>query len=291
MADVSRYESSRSRSWCQKPDPDWRAASPRTCARRRSSDRRPVRVVLGQHVEQLDERHEGPAVRPRPAELGVDLHALHPAVHEEPLLAVEHPAGAAALVIRWTRPQEYFSESDWKGTALMDGGALLTQAIHYIDSAQYILGPAREVFGVMVRKAHEIEVEDMAQALIQFNCGTHATLEFSINTYPHNIECSLSLMGEKGTVKIGGLAMNQIDYWNVANVPKPEIPVGNQPNVYAGGMYTGSCPNHKQIYQNVANHLLYGRPNLLSADEALEAIKIIDGIKASSEKKRTIVFK
>ena len=56
-------------------------------------DRRPVRVVLGQHVEQLDERHEGPAVRPGPAELGVDLHPLHPAVHEEPLLAVEHPAG------------------------------------------------------------------------------------------------------------------------------------------------------------------------------------------------------
>lgn len=189
----------------------------------------------------------------------------------------------ASLIIRWTRPQKYFDESNWKGTIKMDGGTLLTQGIHYVDIMQYLLGSARSVFGKLERVAHRIETEDIANAIIDLKLGTRVNLEFTICTYPHNIECSLTILGEKGTVKIGGTAMNTCEIWEVKNVPKPEIPEGVTPNIYAEGLYAGSCPNHIAIYQNLVDHLIYNKPSSINGGDALESLRIIDGIKKSSD--------
>lgn len=196
----------------------------------------------------------------------------------------------ASLTIRWTRPQKYFDESDWKGTLKMDGGTLLTQGIHYIDIMQYILGPANSIFGRLGKVAHKIETEDIANALIDFKSGTRANLEFTVCTYPHNLECSLTVLGEKGTVKIGGVAMNECEIWEVSNTPKPIIREGITPNVYAGGMYVGSCPNHIAIYQNLINNLVYKKPSLINGEDALESLKIIEGIKKSDLQKKQIIL-
>lgn len=189
----------------------------------------------------------------------------------------------ASLIIRWTRPQKYFDESDWKGTLKMDGGTLLTQGIHYVDVMQYLLGSVYSVFGKLERVAHQIETEDIANAIIDFQSGARANLEFTVCTYPHNLECSLTVLGEKGTVKIGGTAMNKCEIWEVKDIPKPKIHEGITPNVYAKGMYVGSCPNHIAIYKNLVDHLLYNKPSQINAEDALESLRIIDGIKKSSE--------
>jgi len=196
----------------------------------------------------------------------------------------------ASVVIRWTRPQEYFTESDWKGTRKMDGGTLLTQAIHYIDVMQYVLGPGKSVFGKLDRVAHSIEAEDIANAIIDLKSGTRVNLEFTVCTYPHNLECSLTVLGEKGTIKIGGTAMNKCELWEVKDTPMPYIPEGLTPNVYAGGMYVGSCPNHKSIYENMINVLVYKKPSFLKGEDALESLRIIDGIKKSSDEKKEITL-
>lgn len=196
----------------------------------------------------------------------------------------------ASVIIRWTRPQAYFDESDWKGTIKMDGGTLLTQAIHYIDIMQYVLGAGKSVYGKLDRVAHKIEAEDIANAIIDLKSGTRVNLEFTVCTYPHNLECSLTVLGEKGTVKIGGTAMNKCELWEVKDTPQPYIPEGLTPNVYAGGMYVGSCPNHKSIYQNMINVLIYKKPSFLKADDALESLRIIDGIKKSSDTKKEVTL-
>ena len=196
----------------------------------------------------------------------------------------------ASVIIRWTRPQEYFDESDWKGTLKMDGGTLLTQAIHYIDIMQYILGEGKSVYAKLDRGAHKIEAEDIVNAIIDLKSGTRVGLEFTVCTYPHNLECSLTVLGKKGTVKIGGTAMNKCELWEVKDTPMPYIPEGLTPNVYADGMYVGSCPNHKSIYENMINVLIYKKPSFLEAEDALESLRIIDGIKKSSNEKKEIIL-
>jgi UDP-N-acetyl-2-amino-2-deoxyglucuronate dehydrogenase len=196
----------------------------------------------------------------------------------------------ASVIVRWARPQEYFSESDWKGTLKMDGGTLLTQAIHYIDVTQYILGKAKTVYGKMATVAHDIEVEDIANAIIDFHCGARVNLEFTVCTYPHNLECSLAVLGEKGTIKIGGQAMNVCELWEVQNVPKPIIADGISPNQYAGGLYVGSCPNHSSVYQNLVDVLVYGKDSFIQAEDAVESLRIIDGIKKSSTLRQEVIL-
>lgn len=194
----------------------------------------------------------------------------------------------ASLVIRWSRPQQYFDKSDWKGTIKMDGGSLLTQAIHYVDVLQLILGKTKSVFGKTDRVAHNVEVEDIANAIIDFESGTRANLEFTICCYPHNLECSITVLGEKGTIKIGGTAMNQCEIWEVKNTPKPYIPENVTSNIYTGGMAVGSSPNHKLVYQDMVEVLQHKKKSYLDLNNVLESLAIIDAIKKSSKLKREI---
>ena len=195
---------------------------------------------------------------------------------------------SASLIIRWTRPQAYFDKSVWKGTIKMDGGSLLTQGIHYIDVMQYVLGHAKSVFGKMSKAIHKIEVEDTAWAIVDFKSGARANIEFTINTYPHNLECSLTVLGEKGSIKIGGVAMDKIEIWEVANMPQPKINGGIQLNTTTFKIGVGSSPNHKAIYQNLVDVLIYEKKSFLKGTDTLESMRIIDGIKKSSKLKREI---
>jgi len=151
-----------------------------------------------------------------------------------------------------------------------------------------ILGEPKKVFGKVSNKLLDIEVEDSANAILEFKSGTTTNLEFTINTYPQNLECSLALLGEKGSIKIGGNAMNTLEIWNVKDTPKPNIPVGLEPNIYAKGMYTGSCPNHHSIYTNMVNVLIHKKTSFIRASDALGSLKIIDAIKQSSKEKKEI---
>lgn len=194
----------------------------------------------------------------------------------------------AALVVRWCRPQEYYDRDAWRGTRKLDGGALLNQGIHYIDILQWILGPVVSVYAKIDTIGHKIEIEDIALAILKFKSGAYATVEFTLSTYPCNLECSLTVLGKQGTLKLGGPAMDSIEIWQVANCPKPLIKNVLAPNVYAGGLYQGSCPNHIFVYQNIVNHLRKGEKILTDGYEARKSLEIVEAVYRSAKQNKEI---
>jgi len=196
---------------------------------------------------------------------------------------------SASLVVRWTRPQEYFDNDKWRGTKELDGGALLTQGIHYIDILQWILGPVESVFAKKDTVAHKIKIEDIVVAIAKFKNGAYATIEFTICTYLHNIECSITILGSRGSVKIGGTAVNEIEFWEVENLPKPVLPISVDPNVYNEGLYQGSCPNHIFVYKELVRYFNSSSPSQCIDDrEARKSIEIVEAVYKSAEENKEI---
>ena len=196
---------------------------------------------------------------------------------------------SASLVVRWTRPQEYFDQSDWRGTKRLDGGALLNQGIHYVDVMQWLMGDVAMVYGRTDRLCHRIEIEDLAFGLMKFKSGAYGSVEFTINTYPRNLECSLTVLGERGSVKLSGAAMNEIEIWEVQNYPKPVLPKGFAPYVYADGLYQGSCPNHIYVYQDSLKVLQGENSNFVDGKEALRSLRIVNALYKSTETNSEVV--
>jgi len=197
---------------------------------------------------------------------------------------------STSLVVRWTRPQEYFDQSDWRGTRVLDGGGLLNQGIHYVDVMQWLIGDVKSVFGKVERFFHRIEIEDTAFGLVRFKSGALGSIEFTINTYPHNLECSLILLGEKGSVKLGGSAMNKIELWEVKDMPRPVVPEGFPPYVYEGGLYQGSCPNHIFVYQDILKLFRGDKSTIVNGNEALHSLRIVNALYESAEKGEEVIF-
>lgn len=197
---------------------------------------------------------------------------------------------SASLIVRWARPQEYYTESDWRGTRELDGGSLLNQGIHYVDILQWLLGEVEMVYGKIDTVNHDIQIEDEAFALLKFKNGAYANLEFTINTYPHNLECSLTVLGEYGSVKLSGAAMNEIEFWHVKDFPKPTLPSGIPPNIYADGMYQGSCPNHIFVYQDIIKYFKENAGDFISGKEARKSLAIVKKIYESARLQKEVIL-
>jgi len=118
--------------------------------------------------------------------------------------------------VRWNRNQDYYSQAPWRGTWAQDGGCLMNQCIHGIDLLRWMLGDeVEEVYGVTCRQFHDyMEAEDIGLAVVKFKNGAVGTIEGTTNVYPRNLEETLYLFGEKGTVKLGGTSTNNIDVWD-----------------------------------------------------------------------------
>jgi len=153
----------------------------------------------------------------------------------------------ANCTVRWTRPQEYYDQAPWRGTWEFDGGAFMNQASHYVDLIQWIVGPVENVMAKTATLARKIETEDSGVAILRFRSGALGVIEVTMLTYPKNMEGSLTILGEKGTVKIGGTAVNKVEHWEFADSdPDDEIVRRldiNPPNVYGFG--------HEGYYRNV----------------------------------------
>ena len=153
----------------------------------------------------------------------------------------------ANCTVRWTRPQEYYDQAPWRGTWEFDGGAFMNQASHYVDLIQWIVGPVDNVMAKTATLARKIETEDSGVAILRFRSGALGVIEVTMLTYPKNMEGSLTILGEKGTVKIGGTAVNKVEYWEFADSdPDDEIARtldSNPPSVYGYG--------HEGYYRNV----------------------------------------
>ncbi|MGI5837326.1 MAG: Gfo/Idh/MocA family protein, partial [Chloroflexota bacterium] len=121
----------------------------------------------------------------------------------------------ATVTVRWYRPQEYYSGDNWHGTWAMDGGALMNQTIHHIDALQWMMGEVDSVFAYTATLAHQMEAEDTGVGVVRFKGGALGSIEGSTITYPANIEGSLAVFGQKGSIKIGGNSLDRIDFWKV----------------------------------------------------------------------------
>ena len=153
----------------------------------------------------------------------------------------------ANCTVRWTRPQSYYDQAPWRGTWEFDGGAFMNQASHYVDLIQWIVGPVDNVMAKTATLARRIETEDSGVAILRFRSGALGVIEVTMLTYPQNMEGSLTILGEKGTAKIGGMAVNKVEHWEFADSdPDDELARtldSNPPNVYGFG--------HEGYYRNV----------------------------------------
>lgn len=175
----------------------------------------------------------------------------------------------------WNRPTEYYT--DWKGTKKLDGGTLYTQFSHFIDLLYWLMGDVAEVKKFLKNKAHPtIEFEDCGVVLFNMVNGVIGSLNFTVNSFNKNMEGSFTIFAEKGTIKIGGQYLNELEYFEVDGISKPKLPIGNSANGY--GFYQGSMSNHDKVYQNLLLALNDSNHLFASAEEGLKTVEIIEKI-------------
>ncbi len=123
----------------------------------------------------------------------------------------------ATINVFWARPQSYYDSAKWRGTWEFDGGALMNQASHYVDLIDWLIGPVESVQAYVGTLARNIQVEDTATVGIRWRSGALGSINVTMLAYPRNLEGSITILGERGTVKVGGVAVNQIEHWEFAD--------------------------------------------------------------------------
>jgi UDP-N-acetyl-2-amino-2-deoxyglucuronate dehydrogenase len=153
----------------------------------------------------------------------------------------------ANATVRWHRPQEYYDSAPWRGTWEFDGGAFMNQASHYVDLLQWLMGPVESVMAKTATQARRIEAEDSGAAVLKFRNGALGVIEVNVLTHPRNWEGSITIIGEKGSAKIGGTAVNKVEHWVFAEYDDDdkliEAASTSPPSVYGFG--------HEGYYRNV----------------------------------------
>lgn len=182
----------------------------------------------------------------------------------------------------WHRGPEYYLHS-WHGKKEWDGGTLFTQFSHFIDLLYWMLGDVKEVKAFTGNFAHPncIEFEDTGAVILKFENGVIGTLNYTVNSYKKNMEGSLTIFGEKGTIKIGGPYLNVLEYQEVEGERIGDLPAGNGANDY--GFYQGSMSNHALVYKNLAEVLQNRAAVPAGSQEAMKTVEIIEKIYAAAE--------
>lgn len=190
--------------------------------------------------------------------------------------------------VRWCRPQAYYDQDPWRGTWAMDGGVLTNQASHHVDLLEWMMGDVDSVFAMSRKALADIEAEDTAVVLLRFRNGALGVIEATTATRPKDLEGSISILGEKGSVEIGGFAVNQMKAWNFAEPEPADDEVMekfsiNPPNVYGFG--------HKAYYEHVVSAIRDGSPNLVDGFEGRRSLELINAIYESIETKREVALR
>ncbi len=197
--------------------------------------------------------------------------------------------GSARLY--WCRRQDYYDADPWRGTWAMDGGVLANQACHYVDMLQWMMGPVKSVFAMSNKSLINMEAEDTIVAVLKFQSGALGTIEATVCARPKDLEGSLTIIGEHGTVELGGFAMNKINLWNFED-PLSEDEIvkkkyrENPPDVYGFG--------HHQYLQRVVEYIIsngstkpYG---LALYEEGIKSLEIIQAAYESVERGEEVTF-
>lgn len=182
--------------------------------------------------------------------------------------------------VRWCRTQEYYDQDTWRGTWGMDGGVFTNQASHHIDLLEWMLGEPESVFAKSMTALVNIETEDTGVALIKFRNGALGIVEATTATRPKDLEGSISILGEKGTVEIGGFAVNEMKIWNFIDSRPDDNSVleryrQNPPNIYGFG--------HAAYLDHVVDTVINGTPALVDGLEGRKSLELIMAIYESIE--------
>ncbi len=171
----------------------------------------------------------------------------------------------------WTRPQSYYDSAKWRGTWEFDGGAFMNQASHYIDLLDWLIGPVESVQAVTATLERDIEVEDTGVALVRWRSGAMGSVNVTMLTYPRNLEGSITILGEKGTVRIGGVAVNEVQQWEFADAHPDDALVESASyettSVYGFG--------HPLYYENVIRTLRGEAEAETDGREGLKSLEVL----------------
>jgi UDP-N-acetyl-2-amino-2-deoxyglucuronate dehydrogenase len=180
--------------------------------------------------------------------------------------------------VRWYRPQEYY-EDEWHGTWALDGGALMNQSIHHIDALRWLMGEVASVYAYTATLGHKMEAEDVGVAVLKFKSGALATIEGSTVTYPENLEGSVALFGERGSVKVGGTALNRKVFWKVAGELEHEREMLTREEVDPPSVYGYS---HREQIAEMVDSIREKRRPSTHGREARKSLELVCAIYESS---------
>lgn len=195
----------------------------------------------------------------------------------------------ATAHIRWARDYEYYARAKWRGTWEQDGGALMNQCIHDIDLLRWMMGNEIDEVVAMTDKLNHnyIEAEDLGIALVRFSNGGYGIIEGTVDVYPKNLEETLYIFGEKGTVKAGGEAVNIIEEWNFSDYMDSAEEVKREyhelpPNIYGFG--------HSRLYADMIKAIEEGRKPYVSAEDGKRALELVLAIYESAATGKAVKF-
>ena len=186
----------------------------------------------------------------------------------------------------WTRPQEYYDTDPWRGTWEFDGGAFMNQASHYVDLLDWLVGPIESLHAYTATLARKIEVEDSGVASIRWRCGALGSINVSMLTYPKNYEGSITILGEKGTVRVGGVAVNEIQTWDFLepHVDDEKIKSANYETTSVYGF------GHPSYYTNVIESLRGKAQPYTDGREGLRSLELLVAIYLSARDGKRIAL-
>lgn len=171
----------------------------------------------------------------------------------------------------WTRPQEYYDAAKWRGTWELDGGAFMNQASHYVDLVDWLVGPVESVHAMTATLERDIEVEDSGVLNIRWRSGALGSMSCTMLTYPKNLEGSITILGEKGTVRIGGVAVNDIQIWDFQDKRDydEDIKKANYETTSVYGF------GHPLYYRNVIDTLRGDADPAVDGREGLKSLEVL----------------
>lgn len=178
----------------------------------------------------------------------------------------------------WTRPQSYYAEASWRGNRDMDGGAFMNQASHYVDLLDWLFGPVESVQAYTGTLGRKIEAEDTGVASVRWRSGALGSINVTMLTYPKNLEASLTIIGEKGTVRLGGVAVNEIQHWEFAEPDPDDVNVREASRATTSGLGAG----HPAYYDNVIRVLRGKAEPETDGHEGLKSLELLIAIYRSA---------
>ena len=186
----------------------------------------------------------------------------------------------------WQRPQSYYDLDVWRGTWELDGGALMNQASHYVDLLSWMIGPLETISASISTVDRDIEVENNAAIQMTYTNGAIGTMSVSMNTYPKNLEGSITILGEKGSVRVGGTSVNKIDIWEFSDSNKDDAKV-EEVNYQTKSVYGNG---HIAFYNNMISSLKGIEKPICDGREGLKSLEILEAAYKSAKLKKIVKF-